>query len=94
MPNTPECPTRLLSLKQVLNRVPYSRTHIWRLETDGLFPQRVQVGPNRIGWLEIEVETWIQQRAQERNSGHVTDTNIKALAADPNSQLDHNGGER
>jgi prophage regulatory protein len=32
--------------------VPYTPQHILRLEKEGKFPRRVQVGPNRVAWLE------------------------------------------
>ena len=46
--------------------VPYSDTHIRRLERAGLFPHRVRLGPNRVGWLRSEVLNWIKQRMINR----------------------------
>jgi prophage regulatory protein len=54
---TPE--TRVLSLKTVLARVPLSRTTLWRMEREGLFPQRIKLSENRVGWLEGDIEAWI-----------------------------------
>lgn len=48
--------------------VPYSDTHIRRLERAGLFPRRVRLGPNRIGWLRFEVLNWIKQRTSNRST--------------------------
>lgn len=51
----------------VLERmVPYTRHHILRLEKAGQFPQRIQLGPNRVGWVLSEVEDWIRSRMAER----------------------------
>jgi predicted DNA-binding transcriptional regulator AlpA len=36
--------------------VPYTRQHLGRLEAAGLFPRRVQYGPNRVGWWESEID--------------------------------------
>jgi prophage regulatory protein len=36
--------------------------HIRRLEEAGLFPKRVQLGANRVGWVRAEVEAWIDAR--------------------------------
>ncbi len=44
----------------------YSSQHIARLEKAGLFPKRVQLGPNRVGWVEGEVLEWLEQRLAER----------------------------
>jgi prophage regulatory protein len=57
---TPE--SRILSLKNVLGRVPISRTTLWRMEREGTFPKHVQVSINRIGWFESDVEKWISEK--------------------------------
>ena len=48
--------------------VPYTPQHILRLENQGKFPRRVQVGPNRVSWLESEVEAWVATREAERDA--------------------------
>jgi prophage regulatory protein len=58
---------RFLSKKQLRVIVLYSPQHIDRLEREGKFPKRVQLGPNRVGWIEEEVYDWIQQRIAERD---------------------------
>lgn len=58
--------TRLLSKRQVREKVLYSPAHIARLEKAGLFPQRVQLGVSRVGWVEDEIELWLQKRIAER----------------------------
>ena len=52
---------RILSIKDVLARVPYSRTTVWRKsrDPDDPFPAAVDVGPNRTGIYEDEFESWI-----------------------------------
>jgi prophage regulatory protein len=48
---------RLLTWEDLRQRGhPYSRVHTARLEKAGLFPQRVQIGPNRIAWWQSEYE--------------------------------------
>lgn len=34
----------------------------WRLEKEGKFPQRRQIGPNSIGWIESEITEWMKTR--------------------------------
>lgn len=53
---------RMLSKRQLKELVLYSPQHIARLEKAGLFPLRVQLGPNRVGWVEGEVLNWLQKR--------------------------------
>lgn len=45
-----------------------SRVQAWRLEKLGLFPRRIQISPGRVGWLKSEIEAWIKERADRRES--------------------------
>lgn len=58
---------RLLTKKEVRSKVCYSPQHIARLEKAGLFPKRVQLGVNRVGWVEEEVDQWILDRIDDRD---------------------------
>ncbi len=57
---------RILSKRQLKELVLYSPQHIARLEAAGQFPQRVQLGQNRVGWVESEVLDWLQKRIDSR----------------------------
>ncbi|MDC1482019.1 AlpA family phage regulatory protein [Ascidiaceihabitans sp.] len=50
-------------LPQVQEIVPYSASHIWRLERAGEFPQRVRLGGNRVAWLQSEVSAGARARS-------------------------------
>ena len=58
---------KLLSKRQVKEMVLYSPQHIARLEAAGQFPKRVQLGVNRVGWVEEEVLDWLQRRIDARD---------------------------
>ena len=58
---------RLLSKRQLKEMVLYSPQHIARLEKAGSVPKRVQIGPNRVGWVEDEVLDWLQSRLDSRD---------------------------
>ncbi len=59
---------RILSKRQVKEMVLYSPQHIARLEKAGSFPLRVQLGPNRVGWVETEVLDWLNERLVRREA--------------------------
>lgn len=59
---------RILSKRQLKELVLYSPQHIARLEKAGSFPMRVQLGPNRVGWVEDEVLDWLQKRLECREA--------------------------
>jgi prophage regulatory protein len=57
---------RILSKRQLKEMVLYSPQHVARLEKAGLFPKRVLLGPNRVGWVEREVLDWLEERLAQR----------------------------
>ena len=56
----------IVNRKERRKLVPYSDTHILRLEEQGQFPKRVQLGPGRVGWSLNEINAWIEARKKER----------------------------
>lgn len=59
---------RLLSKRQVREKVLYSPQHIARLEAANKFPKRVRLGQGRVGWVEQEVLDWLNARIAERDN--------------------------
>lgn len=57
---------RILSKRQLRELVLYTPQHVARLEKAGLFPKRVQLGLNRVGWVEAEVLEWLEERLARR----------------------------
>ncbi len=54
---------RIICLSELLELVPLSRSHIYRLERTGQFPRRLKLGLRRVGWRESEIQRWIEERA-------------------------------
>ncbi len=63
-----EIAMRILSKRQLKELVLYSPQHIARLEKAKQFPQRIILGPNRVGWVEQEVLDWLQDRLDRRDA--------------------------
>lgn len=57
---------RIISKRQLKELVLYSSQHEARLEKAGMFLKRVQIGLNRVGWVEEEVFGWFQKRLDRR----------------------------
>ncbi len=53
---------KILRKPEVLNRTGLSHVTIWRLEKKGDFPQRVKLGARAVGWIESDIEKWIETR--------------------------------
>ena len=58
---------KVLRLPDVLDRVGKSKASIYRDEAAGRFPKRIALGANSVGWLETEIDSWIEARAAERS---------------------------
>jgi len=55
----------ILRLPEVKNRTGLGRSTIYNLVSDGTFPKPVNLGSRSIGWVEDEVDTWIENRISE-----------------------------
>lgn len=58
----------LLSLAQVLKKVPVTRQTLYNWEKAGIFPKRITIG-GRTFWLLSEVDPWIDDHAAKRGNG-------------------------
>jgi prophage regulatory protein len=37
------------------------------MEREGRFPPRISIGPNRVAWLESEIDEWVQAQINNRD---------------------------
>ncbi len=62
-------PTVILRRPAVQSRTGLSRSTIYLRVAQGTFPRPIPLGPRAVGWLEHEVEAWLQQQVcQSRGS--------------------------
>jgi prophage regulatory protein len=62
-------PTRLIFTSDLRAKgIPYSKPHLWRLEKAGKFPRRVPIGAGRYGYVETEIDAYIERKIAERDS--------------------------
>jgi len=57
---------RIIRKPELLSRIGLSGVTIWRLEKAGLFPKRIQLGGNSVGWFDDEIDQWLSKKAAER----------------------------
>jgi prophage regulatory protein len=55
---------RILRLPEVCAVTGFGRSMIYQMEAEGRFPRRVNIGARAVGWVEREVQQWIQQRIE------------------------------
>jgi len=60
---------QLLTLKQVSTRVSLSISQIRRLIAANQFPRPIRISVGRKGWLEKDVDNWIQNLVKESKNG-------------------------
>jgi prophage regulatory protein len=54
--------TGILRLPDVCKVTGLARSTVYRDTARGSFPRPVQLGPGSVGWLESEVQAWIDSR--------------------------------
>lgn len=60
---------KLLNFRQLRDLgIHYSREHLWRLERTNRFPRRVRLSPQKIAWLETEIQDWLREKLEARAS--------------------------
>lgn len=55
-------PLRILRIRDVCHRTGMSRSSIYAYEQTGVFPKRIQISARAVGWVEDEVEAWLETR--------------------------------
>lgn len=56
---------RILRLTDVKSRTGLSRSTIYLNISNGSFPRHISLGARCVGWLESEIDAWIQARIQK-----------------------------
>lgn len=60
--------SRLQRLSTVLDRVPLSKTEIYRRIGAGEFPKPISIGVRAVAWLESDIDEYIQKLAKGTSS--------------------------
>lgn len=59
---------KILRLPSVISKTGLPRTAIYNGMSDGSFPKSIQLTERTVGWLESEIDEWIQQRIHKSRS--------------------------
>ncbi|HAT1879865.1 TPA: helix-turn-helix transcriptional regulator [Legionella pneumophila] len=54
----------VLRLGTVKKRTGMSRSNIYKLMSEGHFPKSISLGARAVGWIESEINEWIEQRIE------------------------------
>jgi len=64
---------RVITMRQLLEIVPYTSQHIYRLEVAGKFPKRIRIGENRVAWRYADILKWVTERPTVEPTGKSED---------------------
>lgn len=59
---------RILRLPEVCQVTGLKRAMIYRLQQRKSFPQSVKITDHAVGWIDAEVQAWLEQRIAARQS--------------------------
>ena len=57
--------TTILRLPAVKERIGLSRSSVYLRIAEGNFPKPVSLGARAVGWLESDIDDWIQDRIDQ-----------------------------
>jgi prophage regulatory protein len=60
---------KVIRLTHVMESTGLGRSTIYKYISEGKFPVPLQLSERCVGWLESEVQQWIQARIDIRNKG-------------------------
>ena len=55
---------RIIRLREVKYRTGLSRSTIYLRIEEGTFPKQINLGGRAVGWVEDEIEAWLQKQIQ------------------------------
>ena len=62
---------RLIRIREVIQLTGISKSYIYQLVSQGIFPKSIQLipGGSSVAWVESEIHDWIDQRILDRDRG-------------------------
>ena len=68
--------TAIIRLPEVKARTGLSRSTIYLRISRGQFPSPVSLGGRAVGWIETEVQAWIQEQIDATRAGTPRDVSV------------------
>jgi len=81
----------ILRLPAVKARTGYSRSTIYLRMSDGSFPRPISLGARAVGWVESDIEAWIEDRIRQSRGVSSAPCDVAPARESRNSPR---GGER
>ncbi len=83
----------ILRIKQVMARSGRGRSSIYQGIQDGTFPAPIKLGERAVGWVDSEINNWIENRiAASRNTEGQFAAKVVQFSAKASAPLNHVAG--
>ncbi|WP_028117811.1 helix-turn-helix transcriptional regulator [Ferrimonas senticii] len=56
----------IIRLSAIKSKVGLSRASIYAQIKAGTFPKQIKIGPRSVGWVESEIDAWLEQQMAKR----------------------------
>ena len=66
---------KILKLPAVIEITGKCRSAVYQQISEGTFPRQISLGPRAVGWLESEIQEWIDSRIQSRDAENLAQLN-------------------
>lgn len=60
---------KALKIKDVVEKVSLGQSTVYKMVAAGTFPKPFQIAPNRVAWVESEIDDWLSELASRRTDG-------------------------
>ena len=59
----------ILRLPAVIKRTGISRSTVYLMMSKGMFPEPISLGDRAVGWIESEIDSWLEEKIEASRSG-------------------------
>jgi prophage regulatory protein len=58
---------KMFRVKDVIKKIPISRSGIWLSVKKGTFPKPVRIGARSVAWTQSQLDEWLESRREASN---------------------------
>ena len=61
---------KILRMPEVMKNTGLARSTIYKMIAEEIFPNQICLGKKSVGWLESDIQNWIQEKISQSNIDH------------------------
>jgi len=59
---------RIMRLKEIIEKTGLAKSTVYNLISQGKFPKQIDLGARSVGWVDTEIEEWLEAKIAHRNA--------------------------